>query len=88
MKFIEIRKKDLLTIPNILCYFRIILVPVFVVLYLRAESAADYLLAAGAAALASLTDLIDGCGLWSLSSLSRRASWVWPDSSCCRGAAS
>ncbi len=60
MKFIEIRKKDLLTIPNILCYFRIILVPVFVVLYLRAESAADYLLAAGAAALASLTDLIDG----------------------------
>ena len=34
MKFIEIRKQDLLTIPNILCYFRIILVPVFVILYL------------------------------------------------------
>ncbi|MBO5197177.1 MAG: CDP-alcohol phosphatidyltransferase family protein [Lachnospiraceae bacterium] len=60
MKFIEIKKKDLLTIPNILCYFRLILIPVFVVLYLRADSPADYYLAAAAALIASLTDLFDG----------------------------
>lgn len=60
MKFIEMNKKDLLTVPNILCYFRILLIPVFVVLYLRADSSADYFVAAGAALLASLTDLFDG----------------------------
>lgn len=60
MKFLEINKKELLTVPNILCYFRILLIPVFVVLYLNANSRSDYFLAAGAALVASLTDLLDG----------------------------
>lgn len=50
------RKEDLFTIPNILCYIRIILVPVFVYLYLN-----DYRLwSAVAVIIATLTDSIDG----------------------------
>ena len=50
------RKEDLFTIPNILCYIRILLVPIFVYLYLREE----YLLSAAVIVSASLTDCVDG----------------------------
>ena len=39
-------KKDLFTIPNLLSLFRLVLVPVYVVLYLNAEDAKDYFVAA------------------------------------------
>ncbi len=53
-------KKDLFTIPNVLSLFRLILIPVYVVLYLNATEAVDYFVAGGILAVSCLTDLIDG----------------------------
>ncbi len=53
-------KKDLFTIPNVLSLFRLLLIPVYVVLYLKAEKPEDYFLAAAILAVSCLTDLIDG----------------------------
>ena len=53
-------KKDLFTIPNVLSLFRLVLIPVYVVLYLRAEKPEDYFIAAAILAVSCLTDLIDG----------------------------
>lgn len=53
-------KKDLFTIPNMLSLFRLALIPVYVGIYLRAESFVDYALAAGILAVSCLTDAIDG----------------------------
>lgn len=53
-------KKDLFTIPNMLSLFRLLLIPVYVVIYLQADSYADYALAAGILAVSCLTDMIDG----------------------------
>ena len=53
-------KKDILTSPNLLSLFRLVLIPVYVVIYLKAKVAADYYLAAGILAVSCLTDLIDG----------------------------
>jgi len=53
-------KKDLFTIPNVLSLFRLLLIPVYVVLYLRAEMPEDYFIAAAILAVSCLTDLIDG----------------------------
>lgn len=53
-------KKDLFTIPNWLSLFRLVLIPVYVVIYLRAEESVDYAIAAGILAVSCLTDMIDG----------------------------
>ena len=55
-------KKDIFTIPNMLSLFRLLLIPVYVVLYLNAEpnSWTDHLIAAGVLAVSCLTDMIDG----------------------------
>ncbi len=53
-------KKEIFTIPNVLSLFRLILIPVYVVIYLGAEDAMDYFLAAAILAVSCLTDLIDG----------------------------
>lgn len=53
-------KKELLTIPNLLSLFRLVLIPVYVVLYLNAATAADYAVAAVVLAVSCLTDMIDG----------------------------
>ncbi len=53
-------KKELLTIPNLLSLFRLILIPVYMTVYLRAQTLADYALAAGILAVSCLTDAIDG----------------------------
>ena len=53
-------KKDLFTIPNLLSLFRLVLIPVYVVLYLNAQKPEDYYIAAGILAVSCLTDLIDG----------------------------
>ena len=52
--------KDLFTIPNFLSLFRLILIPVYVMIYLNADSTADYYIAAGILAVSCLTDMIDG----------------------------
>ena len=53
-------KKEILTIPNMLSLFRLVLIPVYVTIYLNAKSDADYVLAAMILAVSCLTDLIDG----------------------------
>ncbi len=53
-------KKEILTIPNILSLFRLLLIPVYVLIYLNAQNGYDYALAAGILAVSCLTDMIDG----------------------------
>lgn len=58
--FVKDWKKDLFTIPNLLSLFRLVLIPVYVVIYFHADTDADYYLAAGILAVSCITDLIDG----------------------------
>ena len=53
-------KKELLSIPNIMGYFRILLIPVFCVIYIGADSAEDYYLAAAIVLISTITDFLDG----------------------------
>lgn len=53
-------KKDILTIPNLLSLFRLVLIPVYVVIYLNASEPVHYTVAGGILAVSCLTDMIDG----------------------------
>ena len=53
-------KKEILTIPNLLSLFRLILIPLYVTIYLNAQTTGDYYLAAAILAVSCLTDMIDG----------------------------
>lgn len=53
-------KKEIFSIPNLMGYFRILLIPVFCYLYITAETEREYLYAALVVLLSSLTDLFDG----------------------------
>jgi cardiolipin synthase len=57
---VKFRKKDLWSIPNILCYVRFLLIPVFVFLYIKAEEPKEYLQAAAVVFISGLTDFLDG----------------------------
>ena len=52
----EPRKEDLINIPNVLCYIRILLVPVFIVLFLKEMYWQSGLIIM----LATATDVVDG----------------------------
>ena len=56
----KITKSELLSIPNILCYTRLLLIPVFVILYIRAKTQSEYFLATFVVLVASFTDFLDG----------------------------
>ena len=53
-------KKEILSIPNLLSLFRIILIPVYISIYLGARDQNDYYMAAAILAVSCLTDMIDG----------------------------
>lgn len=53
-------KKEVFTIPNMLSFFRLILVPVYAYLYLTATEDRQYLVAGSIMAVSCLTDMIDG----------------------------
>lgn len=53
-------KTEILTIPNLLSLFRLALIPVYVVIYLNAQTPSHYFLSAAILAVSCLTDLIDG----------------------------
>ena len=53
-------KKEIFSIPNLMGYFRILLIPVFCYLYITAETEREYLYAVLVVLLSSLTDLFDG----------------------------
>ena len=50
----------LFKIPNLLCYVRIILVPVFCFIFLGADTSGDYYMAAGIVLISGFTDFLDG----------------------------
>lgn len=53
-------KKEIFSIPNIMGYFRLILAPVYLVLYFHAKDTRGYMLAAAVLAVSALTDMLDG----------------------------
>ena len=53
-------KKEIFTIPNLLSFFRLVLIPVYMVLYLRAQDVRDYFTAGTILAISCLTDMVDG----------------------------
>ena len=53
-------KKDIFTIPNLFSLFRLLLIPVYVVIYISAKKPEDYYLAAAILAVSCITDLVDG----------------------------
>ena len=59
MKF-HFKIKDLVAIPNILCYLRIIMVGVFLYIYNTATSQNDYYIAMLVVMVAGITDFLDG----------------------------
>ena len=56
-------KKEIFTIPNVLSFFRLALIPVYVVIYLNAVKTGDtrgFFLSAAVLAISCLTDFLDG----------------------------
>lgn len=58
--FIKNWKREIFTIPNLLSLFRIVLIPVYLRIYLQADSPDDYTTAALILAVSCLTDMVDG----------------------------
>lgn len=58
--FSEKWKNEMITIPNFLSLFRILLIPVYIAVYLHAANDGQFLLAGSILALSCLTDLADG----------------------------
>ena len=56
----KITKDEYFTIPNLMGYFRVLLIPVFAWRYLTAQSTSQFLAAAAIIGLSGLTDLFDG----------------------------
>ena len=54
------RSKKIITVPNLLSLLRILMIPLFMAVYLRAESSRQSLTAALIIAVSGLTDLFDG----------------------------
>lgn len=53
-------KKEICTIPNLLSFFRLTLIPVYLNLYLNARTARDYTVSAAVLGISCFTDLMDG----------------------------
>ena len=57
---LKIRIQDWWAIPNLLCYVRIALIPVFINTYLNAKTSKDYYIATLVIILSGFTDFLDG----------------------------
>lgn len=53
-------KNQLRTIPNLLSLFRLVLIPVYILIYLNAKTPGHYVLAAAVLAISCFTDMLDG----------------------------
>lgn len=56
----KFNKRDIWSIPNILCYIRFLLIPMFVIQYIKAEEPGEYMRAAAIVLASGLTDFLDG----------------------------
>ena len=54
------KKKDFFTIPNILTYIRILLVPVFIIVYTNSETLYGHIWSAIIVIVSAATDVVDG----------------------------
>lgn len=54
------KKQQIFTIPNILSFIRLLLIPICVVVYLNAETAKDFIIAGAILAASCITDTLDG----------------------------
>ncbi len=55
-----VNRKEIFSIPNILGYFRILLIPFIIYSYMVAETTRGYVLTAGLVGVSSITDMFDG----------------------------
>ena len=55
----KITAKEIFSIPNLMGYFRILLIPVFTWIYVQADSVSDYYTAAVLVGISGLTDMFD-----------------------------
>lgn len=53
-------KKEIFTIPNLLSFFRLIVIPIYMIIYLKAQERVDYIIAGTILAVSCLTDMVDG----------------------------
>lgn len=53
-------KQEIITIPNLLSLFRILLIPIYIGIYLNAAADSQYLLAGTVLSISCLTDMADG----------------------------
>ena len=53
-------KKEILTTPNFLSFFRLVLIPVYMSIYLNAQVTRDYIWAGTILAISCATDAVDG----------------------------
>lgn len=58
----KISRKEIFSIPNLMGYFRILMIPVFSWMYLTASTREDVYRAAAVVFISSVTDLLDGLG--------------------------
>lgn len=58
--FIKDWKKEIFSIPNLLSMFRLILIPIYVIIYLNAREDSHYWIAGMILAVSCMTDMIDG----------------------------
>lgn len=54
------RTKNILTIPNFLSLLRLLMIPIYAILYMRAQEMREYIAAAAVFAVSALTDMVDG----------------------------
>lgn len=53
-------KKELFAIPNVMGYFRLLVLPVFAYIYLTADTKSDYIISAVLIGVSGATDFLDG----------------------------
>lgn len=60
LKNLKFKKEEIWSVPNVMGYFRILLIPVFCWLFLTAEEDGDYYVAAAVVLVSTVTDFLDG----------------------------
>lgn len=58
--YIKDWKRELFSIPNLLSFFRLVLIPVYAYIYLNATQTYQYFIAGSIMAVSCLTDMVDG----------------------------
>ena len=54
------KAERIITVPNVLSLFRLLLIPIYAVIYINADTTKEYILSGGILALSCITDLFDG----------------------------